>query len=377
MTDIPPIDTKTTSDLVTLGQERALAVSAGRLNDFSPGSPVIAILEAVATQGSQIITTVNSLGSTLERNRLSLFGVERRQGTNAVGTIGVRLDGLYADPFVLPRGFRVVINGIQFETTADLGIPAYTDYGTVPIISLTPGSRGNVSQLTPVSFPSVRRLGAIALTEPTRNGQDAETEAEFQQRIYGLLRRRETLISEDDFEAAVIDFLGVGSTALSIGRLKPDKITYQNGYVGVFGLNTDGSALSTGQISALSDLLNRKAAMATITVWTIDTFTINVDIVVAIQSGVLPDAIALSIQQNVRDFLFPGKLPAGESIYPKALEARIQAIPGVVLGVIDVKLNGFAMPQPMPHLWTVGVLGMLKVTVNLNGGKGLSISFNY
>ena len=175
----------------------------------------------------------------------------------------------------------------------------------------------------------------------------------------------------------MIDFLGVGSTALAIGRLKPDKITYQNGYVGVFGLNADGSALSTGQLSALSDELNRKAAMATITVWTIETFTVNVDVVVGIQSGVLPDAIASSIQQNVRDFLFPGKLPADESVYPKALEARIQAIPGVVLGVIDVKLNGFAMPQPMPHLWTVGALGTLKVTVNLNGGKGLSISFNY
>lgn len=377
MPDIPQIDTKTAADILALAQQRAYEVSAGRLSDFSPASPVTAILEAVAVIGTQVLQQVNSLAATLEADRLSLFGLARRGGTQAVGTILVRLDGLYAEPFSLPAGFRLQVAAVQFQTTDDLVIPPYTDSGTVGIVATTAGSFGNLSANSPVTSQSLRRLATITLTEETKNGRDEESEESFRLRVYALLRRRDTLISLNDFEAEVMDFLGLGSQGLALARLKPDRVTYANGYVGVFGLNSDGSLLTNAQMTQLSELLNRKAAMATITVWSMQTFALNVDCVVGINPATSPDSIADTIYQTLKTFLQPGNVIAGEPVLNKAIEARIQSIVGVTLGVIDVKLNGFAMPVPMPTRWTVAVLGKVAIALILDGGKGGEVTYNY
>lgn len=377
MPDIPTIDTKTATDLLVLGQQRASEVSGGRLSDFSPASPVTAILEAVAVIGTQVLQQVNDLATTLEASRLSLFGLARRGGANAVGTILVRLDGLYAEPFSLPRGFKLQVAAVQFQTTEDLTIAPYIDSGTVGIVATTAGSSGNLSANSPISNQSLRRLATITLTEDTKNGQDEESFESFRSRVYALLRRRDTLISLDDFESEVVDFLGTFSQSLAIARLKPDRATYANGYVTIFALNADGSLLTNSQITQLSELLNRKAAMATITVWSMETFTVDVDCVVGIDAGAITDSIAASIYQILKTFFQSGNLLPGEPVLNKAIEARIQTIVGVTLGVIDVKLNGFSMPAALPSRWTVAVLGKVAIALILNGGKGGEVTYDY
>jgi uncharacterized phage protein gp47/JayE len=353
------IDTATAKELLDASIQKAIAVSGGRLTDFSPASCVTAILEANAIAGSTVITKVNELAGTLEANRISYFGVERRLGRASVGTIKLDLDGVYAESFLLPSGFRFSNSGITWETTQEVSIPPYQTSGTAFAIALTIGDFSDNA----ISYSPISRVASITWAEEPSGGQDVETDEEWKGRILGSLRRRDTLLSEDDFEDAIKEYLGIGSVALAVGRLKPDKATYGNGYVGVFGLNPDGTSMTEAQRSLLESFLNRKAAMALVTVWNVDTFAINVSAIAGIVPTANPDNIAPLVQAKITDYLRPGNLALGDLILNKAIEKRIQDVPGVAEGIVSVKLNGLAQPQSLPNRWTVGKLGKLELTL--------------
>ena len=374
---MPDIDTQTIASLVAAAQDRAQEVSGGKLRNFSPSSPVTAILEGVAVIGETVITKVNGLADTLEANRIAVFGIERRLGAKALGTIEVGLDALYSDAFFLARGFRLTLDGIEFETIADLTIAPYTDAGRVTIVAVEAGSLGNLPQTAIASYEDVRRVRQISLIEPTQNGDDGESDQEWKDRIYRLLRRRDTLISEDDFEEEVRTFLGVGSTALAIGRLREDRTRYANGYVGVFGLNPDGSPLNTAQIAQLGGYLNSKAAMATISLWSIELFDIRVSVVAGFIAGSNPQALSGEINRVLRAYLKPGNLAPGKSILNKALELRVQQIQGIQEGVVSVEINGLAQPQALPNLWSVANLTALTVALVSSDGQGQQFVYNF
>ncbi len=360
----PQIDTATAKQLLDASIQQAIAVSGGRLTDFSPASPVTAILEASSLAGSTVISKVNELASTLEANRISYFGVERRLGRVAVGTIKIDLDGVYAESFLLPAGFRFSNSGITWETTQEVSIAPYQTSGNAFAIALTVGDFSDNA----ITYSPIPRVASITWLELPSGGQSVETDEEWKNRILSSLRRRDTLLSEDDFEDTVREYLGIGSVALAVGRLKPDKATYGNGYVGVFGLNPDGTPMSESQRSQLESFLNRKAAMALVTLWNVDTFSVNVSAIAGILPTANPDNIAPLVQAKITEYLKPGNLPLGDLILNKALEKRIQDVPGVAEGIVSVKLNGLAQPQTLPNRWTVGRLGKLELIL-VNQGR--------
>lgn len=267
------------------------------------------------------------------------------------------------------------MSGVAFQTTDDLTIPSYVASGNVGIVAINAGSSGNLPTTATATFSDVQRLASITLIQPTKGGLDEEPLDAWKQRVYATIRRRDTLISESDFQDEVRSFLGVGSVALAIGKLKPDKISYANGYVGVFGLNPDGSVLTDAQISTLQSDLSAKAAMATVTLWSLTIVPINVSVVVGFLPGSSPDSLSAVIQQTVTEYLSPGTLPAGAPILPKALERRIQGIRGITEGVISVELNGLAQPAALPSRWSVGKLGTLAIALISSSGQQFLYNF--
>ncbi|MBW4633567.1 MAG: baseplate J/gp47 family protein [Iphinoe sp. HA4291-MV1] len=359
----PDIDTTTAQQLLLEAQEKAKEVSAGKLSDFSVASPVTALLEAVAIIATRTQTVVNGLSTSIENNRIAIFGIERQQGTAATGSIKITLDALYSEPFFLAKGFDLTIDGIPFETVTDLIIPAYTSSGTVSIICLELSDRGNLPISATVFYQPVSKVSTITLISSTNGGINVESDAEWRQRVYTSIRQRDTLISEEDFEVTVIDYLGAGSTAVAIGRLKQDRVTYANGYVSVFALNANGSLLNESQLAELNSYLNQKTAMAYVIVSSLDLFTITLTVYASFISGNAPDTIANEIRTVCFNYLKPGQLKPGEQILNKAIEKRIQDISGIKEGVVSVLINGLAQPQSLPNAWTVGNLTHL--TVNL------------
>lgn len=363
--EAPQIDTITAIALLNSAKQKATEVSKGKLTDLTEASPVTAILEAVSLIGTEVITKVNALASTLEANRISYFGVEKFAGKASVGTVQVNLTGVYAETFSLPVGFKFTCNGIEFELTQPVTIEPYQLNGTATAISLSLGSDTNVSGS--IAFSPVPKVASLEWAEVPTGGQDEESEESWRNRILGTLRRRDTLISEDDFEEATRNYLGTNSVALAVGRLKPNLVNYENGYVAVFGLNPDGTELTNAQRSYLESSLNRRAAMAQINVFSVNLVEFNLRIIAGYEDfanlGVVSEAIALTI----KNYLRPGNLELGRMIFNKAIERRVMNVSGVIDGNVSVTLNGLAQPLALPNAWSVGKLKEFRLVLVNNG----------
>lgn len=374
MVDAPLVDNTKASELLLLAQTKVREVTQGKLSDFSPASPVTAILEAVVLVNQSTQDRVNQLATELEKNRINSFGISRSEGNEAIGSIKVTLDALYSQPFILPKNFKLNINGIPFSTVSELVINAFQDVGTVSIICDEAGTLGNLPKTSTVTYTPVNKIASIALTSDTLNGSNPDSDLIWQEKIYQTLRRRDTLISTEDFEDEVRDFLGVNSTVIAIGKLKPDRATYANGYVSVFGINSNGTVLNEAQLSQLNAYLNDKAAMATVSVFSMSLVDVNTKIIATYESGNAPEAVASQINQVVKEFLQPGSLVPGELILNKSLEYRIQQLSVIKQGLVSVFFNGLAQPLSLPNRWTIGIYKSLAVTVN-DGSRSFDYTF--
>ena len=363
----PPLTRETVQSLYDAAIAAVIAKSEGNITEVPPSSPISAIEEGLAVIGGGIIDRLNQLSTEIERNRLALFGISRKEGSPAIGTIQVTLDGNYVESFVLPQGYQLTAGGVIFETTSNLVIPSYTLSGLVGIVALSIGEEGNLPASTPVSFAPVPKVATISLSGSTNGGVGEETEEQFRERIYSSFRERGTLISKTDFESEAINILGEGSTAVAIPELTPDQTSYEPGYVSVFAINPDGSPLNAAQLSELQSTFSEKAAMATVSVDSLDTFDIDVYVYANFEGN--PDLLGEDVKRVVTSYLKPGNLPPGEQILQKAIEFEVQNLPGIIQGLVTVTLNGLEQPQSLPSPWSIGVLKGLTVELIDNQGN--------
>ncbi|NEO59255.1 MAG: hypothetical protein F6J98_02145 [Moorea sp. SIO4G2] len=370
------IGNTTREELVQAGVQAAIAGSRGQFTNFLPGSPVMVFIEATANVALVLQSELNRVIEEVEKNRLAIFDIERRVGQYAVGLATVRLSGLYSEPFQLPSGFELKANGIGFETTEDLIIPPYTISGEVTVAALEVGESGNIPGESVLTYPFLDRVESISIHEAIAGGVNAETAQDWKDRIRREIRVRDTLISEEDFRLRVEEELGKGSTALAIGRLKPDLASYENGYVAVFALNPDGSLINSSQRARLQSELNRLAAMAQVSVNDLNLFSVRVGVYAVMNSNasVLSEQIKILVENHMR----PGNLPPGTPVLNKRIEYEVQGIQGVLKGLVSVTLNGFEQAQSVPFKWSVARMQSLVVRlVDSIQGDEFKFEFDY
>lgn len=358
--DTPQVDKDTANALVQRMIDRAASLSGGQLRAFQVGSPIRMFFESIAIAAVEVSEELNKKTNDLENQILSYFGLVRRTGTAATGTVTIELDGLYPDSFLLPASFKLNSAGIEFETAGDVVIPAYNLTSSTLVRATSVGANTNLPSSSGITFTNINRVASIVWVDDTAGGLDAETEEEWQQRIVSTLRRRDTLISLIDFEEEVRSILGTGSNAIAVGRLSPQD-TYDNGYVTVFGINADGTLLTTSQISDLSERISPKAPMATVTVKTMENQEIKVSSILEITSNGDVDTTLSTVETAIKNYLSPKELK--QLILPKALEYNIQQLPNVMPGTVTVEFDDLAQPKNLPNSWTVAIAGTVEVTV--------------
>lgn len=130
----------------------------------------------------------------------------------AVGTVAFETD----DPVIILPG----------ETTVDVAVTA-TELGTVGN-----GLSGNAEMITALAWVSL-----ITVAAPTTGGVDAESDADYLDRIADRMQlRAETLVTGRDFEVAALAFPAVGRAVAIVGS--PREVT-------VAVTDADGEALSS------------------------------------------------------------------------------------------------------------------------------------
>lgn len=173
------------------------AILTDMLNDV-PGTydkrPGEFIYDALAPAAEQLANTDQSIdlvkqkldienlsGDELAQRIYERTGIKRKEATRSIGSVALTGTGVIriGDLFETP-------GGVQFRATETKSI---STNGTVSIEAVNPGAGGNVPADTITLFP-VTLAGFTAVTNPTptKDGFDAESDADLLQRYYERIR---------------------------------------------------------------------------------------------------------------------------------------------------------------------------------------------
>ena len=263
------LDPRNEAQLVKAAARRVYEASNSTINDFSSGSPIMALLEGQAFAQSEFLQFANQFPESVLVEWIGPFlGAQRRTGSGAVVEIEFTIKPS-SQQFDVFEGYQLATDpnltggeSFKFITTERLVIPTGESRGVVKAISLERGSINNVAKNTITkSLTSLSGVESITNPEPATNGQSSESLSEVKERFFSLIRRRNPVSSEDwlDF---FTDALGPGTSCVVRSRQSErDFYRYSQDYlvsnpaVSFFVLNPDGSPLTAFQRDALQTLL--------------------------------------------------------------------------------------------------------------------------
>jgi len=195
------LDPRNTSALVRDMQTKIFLESDGQLNDFSPASPLSALVEGQAFAQGELLYYLNSLPEAYTLQWLRQLGIQRAVGSRAVVEV----------TFIKQRGFNrtVVIpantivstsNGLNYVLQEEVRI---NDIQSSAVGTVQSEKWGSVYNIPSESIEKINRniLGLERATNiaPAQGGRDLESIDNLKSKAFSLLRRR-GLISAEDYE---------------------------------------------------------------------------------------------------------------------------------------------------------------------------------
>lgn len=259
------LDPRSESELVAAAAQRVFEASGATINDFSAGSPIMALLEGQAFAQAEFLQFANEFPEAVLLDWIGPFlGAQRRTGSGSIVGLTFEIDPRDQD-FVIFEGFSAATNpsftngeSISFVTTQNLVIPAGQSEGTVEAVSSFVGINTNVianSITRPLT--SLAGIKRIYNKEPAVGGQDVELLSEVKERFFSLIRRRNP-VSREDWVDFFTDAMGVGAV-INVLPNRSEREFYQynqqNPFVSFFLLNPNGTTLTDVQIGALENLI--------------------------------------------------------------------------------------------------------------------------
>lgn len=344
------------------------------LNDFSAASPIAALYEGHLFAVLEHLYYTNKLPAVMAVEFLKIAGIQRRLGKAAQVILTFTLSAPLGNPFYLSAGYLVSdsSNSYNFFTDSNLVIPAGAISGIVSATAENLGPLYNLPAYTIKNLSESRAfLQSVINTEPATGGIDEETMDQARVRGFVTLRRR-GLTSADDYEQEAKLLLGEGSVAHAVGLLGADKITFEKGAVHLFCLNPDGTFLNQAQINSLQIALTTggKAPIGVrVYISSIELVPLEIYAITSLLPGSNPEAIALTIWQRLQDYLRPGNLPLGQTIFLKELEFQVR------LGGVDyvqsvsthTALDISYADIPLPNQYSAAYLHDLTLDLILDG----------
>jgi hypothetical protein len=264
------IDPRNEAEIVQAAAQRVYEASGQTLNDFSAGSPLMALLEGMSFAAGEFLFQANQLPQSILIEWLGPFlGAMRRLGTPAVARLTLTIPPSNT-PTVIPSGTAFTTDSnltggeaFTFVTDADVIVPAGESIGYASVASQYVGSIYN-SPANSITGVSATEINGISVTNPlpATGGSDVETYPEVQERFFTLIRRRNP-VSAEDWQDFFIDFYGVG-TQTSVQPNRPNQGTYNyitdylraNGQVSFFVLGPDGVELNKAQLERGQNVVN-------------------------------------------------------------------------------------------------------------------------
>ena len=219
------LDPRSEAELVAASARRVYEASSSTLNDFSSGSPIMALLEGQAFAQAEFLQFANEFPESVLVEWIGPFlGAQRRTGAGAI--VDVKFVIAPSDnPFIIRTGYQLATDSNltggeskKFVTIEDLLIPKGSNEGTVRCVSIEMGADNNVAPRTIVkTITSLAGVKSVINLEPAKGGEDPELLSEVKERFFSLIRRRNP-VSSEDWVDWFSDALGPGTSVLTLPR---------------------------------------------------------------------------------------------------------------------------------------------------------------
>lgn len=336
------------------------------------GNTEVVLLESVALEISEAVTTINRLPGAVVQAILLLIGVDRDSGaapiasaTFTVGdTIGHTIPG--GTRLYLPLDDGTVV--VFLVEPPGLDIPPGSSTGTASIIgdTFTGAANGVADGTVLLMADPIPFIENVVLASTVADGRDRESDNEWRDRgVTRLSRLSDALVLPRHFEAATLERPEV-ERALAIDLYDPLQVGDPGdhpGHITVAVLGEDGSLLSTEAKDAIEQDLEA-AAVAVLDVHVVD---IAIDIVpfaiqVHLQDGFTSGSVITAVQDAVAAYVDPLTWRWGGIIRLNEMISLADRVSGVDY-VGTVTIDGVAGNYTLSGASTLPKAGVVTVTI--------------
>lgn len=198
------LDPRNTSALVRDTQTKIFQESNGELNDFSPASPLSALVEGQVFAQAELLYYLNSLPEAYTLQWLRQLGIQRQIGAKAVAEVTFIKNRGFSKSVIIPKGTIVsTSNRLNFILQEEVRIG---DLSSSEVGRVQAEKWGSVYNVSAGSIEKIN-LNILGLDRSTnlkagQGGKDLESIDSLKGRAFSLLRRR-GLVSAEDYELEV------------------------------------------------------------------------------------------------------------------------------------------------------------------------------
>ena len=351
--EAPQLDARDEKKIV----EDAIALvglsSGGQLNDFSPGSPTRALLEAQAHVYAKTSYVANQVASSAAIQWLQIAGIQRIAGRAAVTSLEFRLSLPLSTNFNVPQGFIVRAGRTQFRTTAPLTIPPGNVTGQVAAQCTQVGSIGNVkagaikSPVQPLAY-----LASVSNPLGVTSGEDGESDSAVIARGFTSLRRR-NLVTQDDYEEFARSALGQDLVCRAYGKLDETGRALDIPSVTMALCKSSGELLTQGEKQNLQAALDLKGHI-TVEHRIADMVPLKLDLicVCGVTTGESAGQVADAIALQLKEYLAPAERWTEAQLTANDLEFQVRSADARVSGVDLLYFGVSGEPTNLDSIFT-------------------------
>lgn len=339
------LDSRNTAALVKAIQTRINLESGGKLNDFTPASPLSAISEGQAFAQSELLYYLNNLPEAFSLQWLRQLGIQRRIGARALVDVTFYKVPGYNKVIIIPKGTKVYSNnGLAFVLLDEVRI-LETEESKVGIFrSERWGSVYNVGEgeINKIEKQFVG-LEFLRNEESAQGGKDLETVSSMKARAFEVLSRR-NLTTSRDFENEVISLAPEASIIKILTYEERYKLNSSfSGNVVICVGDENGNQLSDTTLQYIIESMKDRVTIGT-NISLLQPEIVPIDVVIEVYYD--PTEIAGNIELRANDiftklkeYINPINLPLGSELsYQNILRSMYEFDFVKTVNTLDIKL---------------------------------------
>lgn len=199
------LDPRNTPALVRDMQTKVFLESGGQLNDFSPASPLSALVEGQAYAQSELLYYLNSLPEAYTLQWLRQLGIQRSIGAKAIVEVTFTKVANFNRTVIIPAGTTLLTsNRLRFILKDEVRIGDSITTSTGLATAEKWGTEYNVPAQS-IEKINVNILGLDSVTNAVsaQGGKNLESIENMKSKAFSLIRRR-GLITAEDYENEII-----------------------------------------------------------------------------------------------------------------------------------------------------------------------------